>query len=235
MFVRHPFILGLIVAALLSCILVTECQENGSKNFFAFGGSVRWQKSGASVKEFVSQLRIHVHSLPDETLRQIVNVLPNGAFSIIVSDKARYRIRLSAPQGWNFIPADGHKVDLNDKTQQDHMNYLFDLTGFDVSGQVVTAGMNTGPSDLVVSATLNGVVHTQTKTFDDGRFVLTSVPPGSYVITVGDSGSGSDAQVSRPITVSTNSLKLEEPLVLQVGWFAANSTPCVRVIRCARG
>ena len=225
MLVRHPFILGLIVPALLACIFVTECQENGSKNFFAFGGSVRWQKSGASVKEFVSQLRIHVHSLPDETLRQVVNVLPNGAFSIVVSDKGRYRIRLSAPQGWNFLPADGHKVDLNDNSQKDHMNYFFDLSGFDVSGQVVTAGMNTGPSGLVISATLDGTIYTQTKTFDEGHFALTSVPPGNYVIIVGDSTSGSDAQVSKPITVSTNSLKLEEPLVLQVEYFAANSAP----------
>ena len=216
MFVRKLIILALFVIIILSFGRVVECQDNGAKSFIAFGGSVRWRKSDPSVKEFVAKLKIHVYSLPDEILRQVVSVLPNGAYSVVVSDRGQYRIRLSAPQGWNFLPADGHTIDLNDEAQKDHMNFFFDLTGFDVSGQVVTVGMDTGPSDLIVTATRNGAVYSQTKTFDEGRFVLSSVPPGDYIIAVGDSTLDSDAKVSKHITVSTNSLRLAEPLVLQV-------------------
>ncbi|VDM32928.1 unnamed protein product [Hydatigera taeniaeformis] len=193
-------------------------QDYKSKSFFAFGGSVRWHNSNVSVKDFVSQLKVFIHSLPDETLRQVVHVLPNGAYSVIVSDSGRYRICLSAPQGWNFLPVNGYEIDLTDGTQNEQLNYIFDLTGFDISGQVVTTGMTTGPPNLVVSAIANDTIFSQSKTTANGSFTLLSVPPGKYVITVSDSipEIGTDyARASSSITVSTSSLTLADPLVLQ--------------------
>ncbi|KAM7542327.1 hypothetical protein Aperf_G00000000607 [Anoplocephala perfoliata] len=197
----------------------TNCtNEIGSSAYTAFGGNVKWQNSDTPIKQFVSQLRVHVHSLPDDTLRQIVHVLPNGAYSVVVSDKSRYKIRLSAPQGWSFLPNDGYTIDLSKNDQKNHMDYGFDLTGFDVSGQVVTMGMKTGPPDLIVTAlSSDNTVVSHTKTKADGSFILVSIPPGQYFITVGDSvyKDKSDARVSTRVTVSTNSLELAEPLVLE--------------------
>ncbi|KAL5105438.1 Nodal modulator 2 [Taenia crassiceps] len=211
----NPTVVLIVASAILAG---AEAQGFQSKSFFAFGGSVRWRNSNASVKDFVSQLRVYIYSLPDETLRQVVHVLPNGAYSVVVSDSGRYRIRLSAPQGWNYLPANGFEVDLNDSMQNDQMNYIFDLTGFDVSGQVVTTGMTTGPPDLIVSVISDGTIFSQSKTTANGSFTISSVPPGKYVVTVGDSTSGSganNARASSSITISTSSLKLADPLVLQ--------------------
>ncbi|KAL5960592.1 Nodal modulator 1 [Taenia solium] len=208
-----------IVALVASAVLAyAEGQDSESRSFFAFGGSVRWQNSNVSVKDFVSQLRVLIYSLPDETLRQVVHVLPNGAYSVIVSNGGRYRIRLSAPQGWNFLPANGFEIDLSDDVRNEQMNYVFDLTGFDVSGQVVTTGMTTGPPDLIVSVVSDGTVFSQSKTTANGSFTLSSVPPGKYIVTVGDSTSDSEtdnARASSSITISTSSVKLVDPLVLQ--------------------
>ncbi|CDI96851.1 nodal modulator 1 [Echinococcus multilocularis] len=211
---------GLITVALVASVILAgaEGQESKSKAFFTFGGSVRWHNSNVSVKNFASQLKVYVHSLPDETLRQVVHVLPNGAYSVVVSDSGRYRICLSVPRGWNFLPANGYEIDLNGGIQNEQMNYVFDLTGFDVSGQVVTAGMTTGPPDLIVSVISNGAIFSQAKTTANGSFTLPSVPPGKYIVTVGDSASDSetnDARASSSIIVSTSSLKLADPLVLQ--------------------
>lgn len=195
-----------------------NCLDTSSNSFTDFGGSVKWHNSDTSIKQFVSQLKIHVHSLPDDTLRQVVHVLPNGAYSVFVSDKGRYKIRLSTPPGWNFIPNEGYVIDLNKNIQDDHMNYVFDLTGFDVSGQVVTAGMNTGPPGLVITAlSSDNAVVSHTKTTSDGSFTLVSVPPGKYLITVGDSISKNKdgVRASTSITVSTSSVKLTEPLILE--------------------
>nr|CDS27016.1 nodal modulator 1 [Hymenolepis microstoma] len=207
-----------VVIILLADVLHVSCLDASSNSFTTFGGSVKWHNSDASIKQFVSQLKIHVHSLPDDTLRQVVHVLPNGAYSVVVSDKGRYRIRLSTPSGWNFIPSEGYVIDLNESTQDVQMSYTFDLTGFDVSGQVVTTGMNTGPSDLVITAiSSDGAVVSHTKTISDGSFTLISVPPGEYLITVGDSVSNNKdgIRASTSVTVSTTSVKLTEPLVLE--------------------
>ncbi|VUZ47317.1 unnamed protein product [Hymenolepis diminuta] len=198
--------------------LHVNCLDTSSNLFTDFGGRVKWHNSDTPIKQFVSQLKIHVHSLPDDTLRQVVHVLPNGAYSVFVSDKGRYKIRLFTPPGWNFIPNEGYVIDLNKNIQDDHMNYVFDLTGFDVSGQVVTAGMNTGPSGLVITAlSSDNAVVSHTKTTSDGGFTLVSVPPGKYLITVGDSISRSKdgVRASASITVSTSSVKLTEPLILE--------------------
>lgn len=209
---------GLFGLFLAGCLYVNS-QEAGSNAFTAFGGSVKWQNSNTSIRQFVSELKIHIYSLPDDTLRQVVHVLPNGAYSVIVSDKGRYKIRLSAPHGWSFLPNDGYTIELSKNGQEDHMNYVFNLTGFDVSGQVVTMGLKTGPPGLVVTALSNDhTVVSHTKTKADGSFTLVAIPPGKYLITAGDSVSKgeSDARVGISVTVSTNSLELAEPLVLEV-------------------
>lgn len=229
---------NLITVVLVASNVLADAggQDSKSKSFFAFGGSVRWHNSNVSVKDFVSQLRVFIYSLPDETLRQVAHVLPNGAYSVVVSDSGRYRIRLFAPQGWNFLPAEGFEVDLNENVQNDQMNYVFDLTGFDVSGQVVTTGMTTGPPGLIVSIISDGIVFSQSKTTANGSFTISSIPPGKYNVTVGDSTSDSGAsnvRASSSITISTSSLKLVDPLVLQVLLWEVNMCLC-RVIHCVR-
>ncbi|VDD80880.1 unnamed protein product [Mesocestoides corti] len=207
-----------LVSALLTYSAIVSAQDASVHDFLVFGGSIKWHNSDASVKDFVSQLKVHVYSIPDETLRQVVPVLPNGAYSVVVTSKGRYRLRLSAPQGWNFLPIGGHEIDLNVDDQRNRMNYVFELAGFDVSGQVVTTGMTTGPPDLIVSIFSGNTVLVQTKTAADGAFTLSSVPPGNYVVVVGDhvsAGGLNDARASASITVSTSSLKIATPLVLQ--------------------
>ncbi|EUB56526.1 Nodal modulator 2 [Echinococcus granulosus] len=179
---------------------------------------VSLQDGTANPAELSREINDVAENLPDETLRQVVHVLPNGAYSVVVSDSGRYRICLSVPRGWNFLPANGYEIDLNGGIQNEQMNYVFDLTGFDVSGQVVTAGMTTGPPDLIVSVISNGAIFSQAKTTANGSFTLSSVPPGKYIVTVGDPASDSetnDVRASLSITVSTSSLKLADPLVLQ--------------------
>lgn len=86
--------------------------------------------------------------------------------------------------------------------------------------------MNTGPPNLVVSLhTDTGAPYdtdlaiSRTKTTVDGSFVLSSVSPDNYVIVVSDSESiagQENIRISSKITVSTNSLNIEKPFILQV-------------------
>ncbi|VDN13785.1 unnamed protein product, partial [Dibothriocephalus latus] len=127
-----------------------------------------------------------------------------------------------APQGWNFVPKDGYDVQVTGAKQNEE--YVFFLTGFDVSGQVATAGLKTGPPNLYVSALAgaesphSNVVITQSKTTADGSFTLSSLSPGEYLVAVSDSkviNGQEDVRSSAKITVSTSSFRMPQPLVLQ--------------------
>ncbi|BHF68228.1 hypothetical protein SprV_0301126100 [Sparganum proliferum] len=154
---------------------------------------------------------------------KVFNVLPNGAYSVAVSSKGTYRLQLAAPQGWNFVPKDGYDIQITGTGQNEE--YVFFLTGFDVSGQVATAGMKTGPPNLYVSVLAvtespspSSVVITQSKTTADGSFILSSLSPGEYLVTVSDSkrlSGPEDVRSSTKITVSTSSFRMPKPLVLQ--------------------
>lgn len=202
-------------------LLVHSVRTQSPNVLLALEGTVKWHKSDASVKsvKVVSQLNVHLYSLPEETPRQAVKVLPNGAFFVPVSVSGRYRLKLSAPQGWNFLPKDGFDVDLSEGTAVEPNKYVFELTGFDVSGRVITTGMTTGPPGLYVSVMAEKNIISQTTTAGDGSFSLQSVPPGDYVIVVSDTKAINGPEGSRaniPITVSTNSLQINQPIVLQV-------------------
>ncbi|VDL85447.1 unnamed protein product, partial [Schistocephalus solidus] len=198
--------------------------ENGQDepNYFVFGGHVRWKNSEAPIKNFAPSLQIHLQSFSQKTPHQVFNVLPNGAYSVAVSSKGAYRLQLDAPQGWNFVPKDGYDVEVTSAGQNEE--YVFFLTGFDVSGQVATAGMKTGPPNLYVSVLARAespqynVVITQSKTTADGSFTLSSLPPGEYLVAVSDSkviSGPEDVRSSAKITVSTSSFRMPQPLVLQ--------------------
>ncbi|VEL11771.1 unnamed protein product [Protopolystoma xenopodis] len=146
---------------IVACIAFHNAGGQELDNVIACGGFINLGNtvdSQLTYEELKIELQIDKHDI----IKEVAEVLPNGAYSVPVYDAGQYRIRLYAPSGWIFHPSEGH---------------------------VVTAGLETGPAGLFVTLinTEPPGLNIKTQTKSKGLFLLTPVPSGHYTILVGDS------------------------------------------------
>ncbi|KAA3670132.1 uncharacterized protein DEA37_0013204, partial [Paragonimus westermani] len=184
------------------------------------GGFIRWKHHDqTSTKVAFDKIKVQLLSLPDNTLKDVTEVLPNGAFSVPVYDTGPYRLILVKPKGWYFGPVDEYKIDIRTDPTVCDRDLNFDLHGFSIYGRVVTFGLTTGPSNLIVRLmdTTTGQTVQLTSTLAGGTFEFGSVLPGQYELAVSDGKQVGAEHIRARTTISLgyDSLTLDEPIVLK--------------------
>ncbi|CAH8669674.1 unnamed protein product [Schistosoma margrebowiei] len=182
------------------------------------GGFIRWKEAHPdSVLDF-RKLKISLFSETTSTLKDVTDVLPNGAYSVPLYDEGVYRIRLTTPKGWHIEPSDGYLLDLEKDPGACFKDFDFSIVGFSIFGQVTTSGMKTGPPGLSVRLTdptsHKPMLHNFTQ--DQGHFIISPVTPGNYLLTVSnqDRSDKDHTRASINITVQSDSINLPEPIIL---------------------
>ncbi|KAF5400410.1 hypothetical protein PHET_06109 [Paragonimus heterotremus] len=184
------------------------------------GGFIRWKHHDqASTKVAFNKIKVQLVSLPGNTLKDVTEVLPNGAFSVPVYDTGPYRLILVKPKGWYFGPVDEYVIDIRTDPTVCDRDLNFDLHGFSIYGRVVTFGLTTGPSDLTVRLmdTVTGQTVQLASTLAGGTFEFGSVLPGQYELAVSDGKQVGAEHVRARTTINLgpDSLTLDEPIVLK--------------------
>ncbi|VDQ04868.1 unnamed protein product [Trichobilharzia regenti] len=184
------------------------------------------------------KLKISLFSETTSTLKDVTDVLPNGAYSVPLYDEGVYRIKLTTPKGWYIEPSDGYLLDLHKDPKACSKDFDFSVVGFSIFGQVTTSGMQTGPPGLSVriSELTSHKPIAQNSTQSQGYFMISPVSPGSYSLTVSnqDQTEKDHTRASIVVNVLSDSVTLSEPIVLLVsfpneyflGTFINYSTHC---------
>ncbi|CAI2735302.1 unnamed protein product [Schistosoma spindalis] len=182
------------------------------------GGFIRWKEAHPdSVLDF-KKLKISLFSETTSTLKDVTDVLPNGAYSVPLYDEGVYRIRLTTPEGWHIEPSDGYLLDLEKDPRACFKDFDFSIVGFSIFGQVTTSGMKTGPPGLSVRLTdptsHKPMLHNSTQ--NRGYFMISPVTPGNYLLTVSnqDRSDKDHTRASININVQSDSINLPEPIIL---------------------
>ncbi|CAH8656691.1 unnamed protein product [Heterobilharzia americana] len=182
------------------------------------GGFIRWKEAPSDSKLDFKKLKISLFSETTSTLKDVTDVLPNGAYSVPLYDESVYRIRLNTPKGWYIEPSDGYLLDLRKDPKACSKDFDFSIVGFSIFGQVTTSGMQTGPPGL--SVRLNELAShkpvLQNVTQSQGHFIISPVSPGSYslVISNQDHAEKNHTRASIVVKVLSDSIVLSEPIVL---------------------
>ncbi|KAF6032904.1 hypothetical protein EB796_008789 [Bugula neritina] len=104
---------------------------------------------------------------------------PNGYYMIPVYEKGEYKIQIQPKSGWNFQPSNPVDLDLEACERNEDINFIF--VGFQISGQVVSAGTEQGPSGITVALTSNNKELQTTETVE-GKYSFNNVLAGHYVV-----------------------------------------------------
>ncbi|KAK4475055.1 hypothetical protein MN116_002149 [Schistosoma mekongi] len=204
---------------LISLLLFpTRMSSQLSGTVVGCGGFIKWKENRLnSVLDF-QKLKISLFSETTSTLKDVTDVLPNGAYSVPLYDEGVYRIRLTTPKGWHVEPSDGYILDLLSDSNVCSRDFDFSIVGFSIFGQVTTSGMQTGPSGL--SVRLNEPTSykhiLQNFTQNQGYFTISPVTPGNYLLTISnqDHGDKDHARAFISIEVQSDSINLSEPIIL---------------------
>ncbi|TNN18251.1 Nodal modulator 2 isoform 1 [Schistosoma japonicum] len=208
-----------MIILLISLLLFpTRISSQLSGTVVGCGGFIKWKDSRLnSVLDF-QKLKISLFSETTSTLKDVTDVLPNGAYSVPLYDEGVYRIRLTTPKGWHIEPSDGYILDLLSDSNACSRDFDFNIVGFSVFGQVTTSGMQTGPSGLSVRLTdptsHKPILHNFTQ--NQGYFTISPVTPGSYLVTISnqDHSDKDHTRASVSIKVQSDSISLSEPIIL---------------------
>ncbi|CAH8679014.1 nodal modulator [Schistosoma haematobium] len=182
------------------------------------GGFIRWKEAHPDSALDFRKLKISLFSETTSTLKDVTDVLPNGAYSVPLYDEGVYRIRLTTPKGWHIEPSDGYLLDLEKDPRACFKDFDFSIVGFSIFGQVTTSGMKTGPPGLSVRLTdptsHKPMLHNFTQ--NQGHFMISPVTPGNYLLTVSnqDRSDKDHTRASINIKVQSDSINLPEPIIL---------------------
>eukprot|EP01147_Barroeca_monosierra_P002034 gene2034-5107_t len=208
-FCRFPVIILLFIA-LLFCHL--SC-GNEEQDVIGCGGAV------------ISPVSLDYTSIEvilfNEELKEIqrTECAPhNGYFFLPMEQKGYFTFEISAPPGWNFEP---QQISINFNGESDDCSQgkdiNFEFVGFDISGQVVVAGADTGPLGVNIAL----FKHAEDDTSDPiGKPLKTNltnsnVLPGTYVVRATHS-QWSFSKEADHITVSQH--RIEPPRLILSGY-----------------
>ncbi|KAA0190716.1 hypothetical protein FBUS_07432 [Fasciolopsis buskii] len=181
------------------------------------GGFIRWHSPSVTSKIDYQKLKVNLYLSESDKLKDVTEVLPNGAFSVPLYDKGPYRLKLATPPGWYVTPADGYLLDLRTNPEACSSDFNFDILGFTVTGRVVTFGLDTGPSNLLVRLTsISDGSEIHTRTFAGGSFGVGPVVPGEYILTVSDGEQivTENVRARQTVSVGATNVALHEAVVL---------------------
>lgn len=129
--------------------------------------------------EIVIKLYTKQGSLKDQT-----ECAPNnGYYFLPLYDKGEYVLKVDPPKGWTFQPTE---VPLNVDGSTDSCSLGKDINfffkGFAITGKVVSAGSDVGPSGVKVELLQGSEKSLEVFTDDLGSFLFTPVLPGTYTV-----------------------------------------------------
>lgn len=105
----------------------------------------------------------------------------NGYYFLPLYEKGEYVLKVHPPAGWSFEPSE---VDLSVDGTTDRcsagQDINFAFNGFGITGRVITAGQNQGPSGIAVQLINDKGDVRNTVTTVGGDFYFTPVIPGKY-------------------------------------------------------
>ncbi|CAH8872679.1 unnamed protein product [Trichobilharzia szidati] len=211
--------LGKILIVLVPLLfLSTRVLGIHSETVVGCGGFIRWKEAQSNSKLDFEKLKISLFSETTSTLKDVTDVLPNGAYSVPLYDEGVYRIKLTTPKGWHIEPSDGYLLDLHKDPKACSKDFDFSVVGFSIFGQVTTSGMQTGPPGLTVriSELTSHKPIAQNSTQSQGYFMISPVSPGSYSLTISnqDQTEKDHTRASIVVNVLSDSVTLSEPIVL---------------------
>ncbi|CAH8595117.1 unnamed protein product [Schistosoma turkestanicum] len=209
---------GMVILLVSLLFLPTRILSQHSDTVVGCGGFIRWKTDSSYSALDFKKLKISLFSETTGTLKDVTDVLPNGAYSVPLYDEGVYRIRLTTPKGWHIEPSDGYLLDLEKEPKACLKDFDFSIVGFSIFGQVTTSGMQTGPPNLSVRltdpTTHKQILHNFTQ--NQGYFTISPVTPGSYLLTISNQNHGDKdhARASINVTVQSDSIDLSEPIIL---------------------
>ncbi|THD22555.1 hypothetical protein D915_005986 [Fasciola hepatica] len=210
---RYACFLSISVAFLLGYL--GEAQPGAT--VFGCGGFIRWGSVAVRSTIDYQQLKVNLYLSESDTLKDVTEVLPNGAFSVPLYDHGPYRLKLAAPEGWYVAPANGYLLDLRVNPQACANDFNFEILGFTVTGQVVTFGLDTGPEGLFVRlGSVSEAYEVHSRTSVRGHFSVGPVFPGQYTLTVSDGEPimTENIRAQQTVFVGVTNLVLDKPLIL---------------------
>ncbi|XP_003371400.1 insulin protein enhancer protein ISL-1 [Trichinella spiralis] len=138
----------------------------------------------------------------------------NGYYLIPVYVKGNYKLKLSAPEGWNFAP-DHVNLNIDGLTdpcsKHEDINFLF--LGFSVTGKVKVLNSPAEITDCTVSLMNSAKEVIESTQVNYGVFEFSPVLPGNYTVVVSEEGFCIKNSIS--FTLSDSNLALKEPIEIQ--------------------
>ncbi|KRX19054.1 Nodal modulator 1, partial [Trichinella nelsoni] len=176
---------------------------------FTCGGFVRSNVSIDFKKIMVKMLT------PEGNMKYQTTCAPtNGYYLIPVYVKGNYKLKLSAPEGWNFAP-DHVNLNIDGLTdpcsKHEDINFLF--LGFSVTGKVKVLNSPAEITDCTVSLMNSAKEVIESTQVNYGVFEFSPVLPGNYTVVVSEEGFCIKNSIS--FTLSDSNLALKEPVEIQ--------------------
>ncbi|KRY30603.1 Nodal modulator 1, partial [Trichinella spiralis] len=176
---------------------------------FTCGGFVRSNVSIDFKKIMVKMLT------PEGNMKYQTTCAPtNGYYLIPVYVKGNYKLKLSAPEGWNFAP-DHVNLNIDGLTdpcsKHEDINFLF--LGFSVTGKVKVLNSPAEITDCTVSLMNSAKEVIESTQVNYGVFEFSPVLPGNYTVVVSEEGFCIKNSIS--FTLSDSNLALKEPIEIQ--------------------
>ncbi|KRY49789.1 Nodal modulator 1 [Trichinella britovi] len=176
---------------------------------FTCGGFVRSNVSIDFKKIMVKMLT------PEGNMKYQTTCAPtNGYYLIPVYVKGNYKLKLSAPKGWNFAP-DHVNLNIDGLTdpcsKHEDINFLF--LGFSVTGKVKVLNSPAEITDCTVSLMNSAKEVIESTQVNYGVFEFSPVLPGNYTVVVSEEGFCIKNSIS--FALSDSNLALKEPIEIQ--------------------
>ncbi|XP_045510959.1 nodal modulator 1 [Colias croceus] len=164
----HYFILHFILS-------ISQGQAN---DILGCGGFV---KSHVSLD--VSNIEIGLYTKEGSLVEKTECAPTNGYYFLPLYEKGDYILKVHPPAGWSFEPS---QVVLSVDGETDQcsrgQDINFSFNGFGITGKVITAGQEEGPSGISVQLVNDKGDVRNTVTTAGGDFNFTPVIPGKYVL-----------------------------------------------------
>ncbi|XP_038207845.1 nodal modulator 1 [Zerene cesonia] len=164
----HYFILHFILS-------ISHSQAN---DILGCGGFV---KSHVSLD--VSNIELGLYTKEGSLVEKTECAPTNGYYFLPLYEKGDYILKVHPPAGWSFEPS---QVELSVDGETDlcsrGQDINFSFNGFGITGKVITAGHQEGPSGISVQLVNDKGEVRNTVTTAGGDFNFTPVIPGKYVL-----------------------------------------------------
>uniref|UniRef100_A0A2H1VYC3 SFRICE_011490 n=1 Tax=Spodoptera frugiperda TaxID=7108 RepID=A0A2H1VYC3_SPOFR len=160
----------------LPLILLEICVKCNANDILGCGGFVK-----SHVPLDFSKIEIGLYT-KEGSLKEKTECAPtNGYYFLPLYEKGEYVLKVHPPAGWSFEPSE---VDLSVDGTTDRcsagQDINFAFNGFGITGRVITAGQNQGPSGIAVQLINDKGDVRNTVTTVGGDFYFTPVIPGKY-------------------------------------------------------